>query len=92
MFRLVAASGARLIGVGLVLGLLLSVGVGIGLQSLLIGISPTDPITYAGVIGVLMVVAAAACLHAGAARGVTRSGDHAPRGMTIYRRKEGHKS
>ncbi len=62
VFRLIAGSGARLIGVGLVLGLLLSIGVGIGLESLLIGIEPTDPITYAGVIAVLVVVAAAACL------------------------------
>jgi predicted permease len=62
VFRLVAGSGARLIAVGLVAGLVLSVGVGIGLQSLLIGIEPLDPVTYAGVIGVLLVVAAAACL------------------------------
>jgi predicted permease len=62
VFRLVAGSGVRLIGAGLVIGLLLSIGVGMGLQSLLIGIEPTDPITYAGVIGVLSVVAAAACL------------------------------
>ena len=62
VFRLIAGSGARLIGIGLVLGLLLSVGVGIGLESLLIGIEPTDPITYAGVIAVLLVVATAACL------------------------------
>jgi predicted permease len=62
VFRLVAGSGARLIGIGLVVGLLLSIGVGMGLRSLLIGIEPTDPITYAGVIGLLSVVAAAACL------------------------------
>lgn len=62
VFRLIAGSGARLIGAGLVAGLLLSIGVGIGLESLLIGIEPTDPITYAGVIGVLLLVAAAACL------------------------------
>ena len=62
VFRLVAGSGARLIAAGVVLGLLLSIGVGIGLESLLIGIEPTDPITYAGVIGVLTLVAAAACL------------------------------
>jgi predicted permease len=62
VFRLVAGSGARLIGAGLVVGLVLSVGVGMGLESLLIGIEPTDPITYAGVIGVLTLVAAAACL------------------------------
>jgi predicted permease len=62
VFRLIAGSGVRLISTGLVIGLLLSIGVGIGLRSLLIGIEPTDPITYAGVIGVLSVVAAAACL------------------------------
>lgn len=62
VFRLIAGSGAKLIGIGLVIGLLLSIGVGMGLQSLLIGIEPTDPITYAGVIGVLSLVAAAACL------------------------------
>ena len=45
-----------------VLGLVLSVGVGMGLQSLLIGVSPTDPVTYAGVIGMLVLVASAACL------------------------------
>ena len=47
---------------GVVVGLLLSIAVGMGLESLLIGIEPTDPITYAGVIGMLMLVAAAACL------------------------------
>jgi predicted permease len=62
VFRLIAGSGARLIGAGLIAGLLLSIGVGMGLESLLIGIEPIDPITYAGVIGVLLVVAAAACL------------------------------
>jgi ABC-type antimicrobial peptide transport system permease subunit len=58
----VAGSGIRLISWGLVIGLILSVGVGMGLQSLLIGIKPTDPLTYAGVIAVLTIVAAAACL------------------------------
>ena len=62
VFRLVAGSGLRLISWGLVIGLVLSIGVGMGLQSLLIGIKPTDPLTYAGVIGVLTIVAAAACL------------------------------
>ena len=33
-----------------------------GSRKPLIGIEPTDPITYAGVIGMLMLVAAAACL------------------------------
>ena len=62
VFRLIAGSGARLIGAGVIAGLLLSIGVGIGLESLLIGIKPMDPITYAGVIVALAIVAATACL------------------------------
>ena len=62
VFRLIAGSGARLIGAGLIAGLVLSVGVGMGLESLLIGVEPTDPITYVGVIGVLTIVGATACL------------------------------
>ena len=62
VFRLIAGSGARLIGVGLMAALLLSIGVGIGLESLLIGISLTDPITYAVVLAILGGVSAAACL------------------------------
>jgi predicted permease len=62
VFRLIAGSGARLIGAGLIAGLLLSVGVGIGLRSLLIGISATDPVTYAVVLAILGGVASAACL------------------------------
>jgi predicted permease len=62
VFRLVCGSGARLMATGLAAGLLLSAGVGMGLRSLLIGISPADPVTYAGVLAVLTAVAAAACL------------------------------
>jgi predicted permease len=62
VFRLIATSGAKLIGAGVIAGLLLSVGVGLGLESLLIGIKPMDPLTYAGVIGALAIVAATACL------------------------------
>ena len=91
VFRLIAGSGARLIGAGLVAGLLLSIGVGMGLESLLIGIEPTDPVTYAGVIGVLLLVAAAACLMPARRAAVARSGDHAARGID-YRRQEGSKN
>jgi predicted permease len=62
VFRLIAASGARVVAIGVVIGLVLSIGVGIGLQSLLIGIQPSDPITYAGVMAALTLVTAAACL------------------------------
>jgi predicted permease len=62
IFRLVAGTGARVIAIGLVAGLLLSIGVGIGLQSLLIGTSPNDPVTYGTVIAILACVAGAACV------------------------------
>jgi predicted permease len=62
IFKLVVGSGARVIGVGLVVGLLLSIGVGMGLQSLLIGISPGDPVTYAVVLAILGLVTSAACM------------------------------
>jgi ABC-type antimicrobial peptide transport system permease subunit len=62
VFQLIAGSGVRLIGAGVIAGLLLSVGVGLGLESLLIGIEPFDPITYTGVIAALTIVAAMACL------------------------------
>jgi predicted permease len=62
IFRLVAGTGARVIATGLVAGLLLSVGVGMGLQSLLIGTSPNDPVTYGTVIAILTCVAGAACV------------------------------
>ena len=63
VFRLIAGSGARLIGVGPRRSACCCRSASAsGLESLLIGIEPTDPITYAGVIGVLLLVAAAACL------------------------------
>jgi predicted permease len=62
VFRSVAAGGVTLMAVGVGIGLLLSVGVGMGLRSLLIGISPADPLTYGAVLLVLTAVAAAACL------------------------------
>ena len=61
VFRLVVASGARVVGAGAVIGLLLSVGAGFGLRGLLIGVPPTDPVTYAGVAMLMMGVALVAC-------------------------------
>jgi len=60
--RLVMGQGGRLIGLGLLLGIggsLLAAGL---MQSLLFGIGARDPLTFAAIVGVLGVVAAAACL------------------------------
>ena len=61
VFNLIVASGAKVVAAGAVIGLLLSVGAGFGLRGLLIGVQPTDPITYGVVTILLLVVAFLAC-------------------------------
>ena len=53
------ATSAATVG-GLVVGLLLSIGAGQALRGLLYGMSPLDPWSYAGVIGVLALCGVAA--------------------------------
>ena len=62
VFRLVAASGAWLVGIGAVAGFALAFGVGMALRSLLIGVQPFDPMTYLAVLAILSGVALAACV------------------------------
>jgi ABC-type antimicrobial peptide transport system permease subunit len=54
-------SGARLIAIGSALGFALSIAVGMGLRSLLIGVQPLDPITYLTVLVLTAAVAWLAC-------------------------------
>src|SRR4029079_19698282 len=49
VFRLVVSNGAKLVAIGAVAGFVMAVGLGFALRSLLIGIKPTDPITYVSV-------------------------------------------
>ncbi len=58
---LVVIQGMRLAGLGLFIGLLGAFGVTRLVSSLLFGVSPTDPITFAGVALILAAVAFAAC-------------------------------
>jgi len=60
VFRLVLRQGMRLVGIGLVIGLAAAVGVMRLLASILFGVTPTDPLTYASVTVFLLGVAAAA--------------------------------
>ena len=62
VFRFVAVSGAWLVGIGAVLGFALAFGVGMALQSLLIGVRPFDPITYLAVLAILSGVGLGACV------------------------------
>jgi putative ABC transport system permease protein len=59
--RSVLADGGRLIGIGLMVGLLAAIGVGFALRSRLFGVDPIDPASLAVVAGVLGFFALLAC-------------------------------
>lgn len=60
--RLVIGRGIALTGVGLAVGLVLALVLTRGMKSLLFEIDATDPLTLAGVVGVLLTVSLAACI------------------------------
>jgi predicted permease len=57
----VVVEGLRLTAVGLVIGLALGLAAGRALHSVLFGVAPTDPPTYAGVVAVLACASLLAC-------------------------------
>jgi macrolide transport system ATP-binding/permease protein len=59
--RMVVRQGMRLVGIGLLLGGVASVGVGVGLSRVLYGVSAVEPLGLIGATAVLMAVAALAC-------------------------------
>jgi putative ABC transport system permease protein len=61
VFRLVVGHGMRLAGMGLVLGTMLALCATRLLSSLLVGIKPSDPLTFSSVILLLSLVAFIAC-------------------------------
>lgn len=62
MVTLMMTGGLRLVAIGAILGLGLAFLAASALESLLFGVDPHDPATYAGVTAVLVLVAAAASL------------------------------
>jgi putative ABC transport system permease protein len=62
VFRLILAQGLRLTVVGLVVGLAASFGLTRLVATQLYGLSPTDPLTFAGVSVALVLVMLAACV------------------------------
>lgn len=62
--------GLRLTAIGLGLGIAIAMAASTGLERLLFGVTPTDPVTYVGVGAVLVAAAALASLLA--ARRATR--------------------
>jgi predicted permease len=61
VLRLIVGQGLKLAGAGLAVGVLVSLALTRQLSSLLFGVSAYDPLTYAGVILILVFVALLAC-------------------------------
>jgi len=61
VFRLIVGQGLRLVTVGVALGVLLALALTRYLGSLLYDVTPTDPLTYVGVVAFVIVVALGAC-------------------------------
>jgi predicted permease len=61
VLRAVLDEGLALTGIGLIAGLLLSLGVAMLTRRALFGVTPTDPMTYGGVVALLTCVALTAC-------------------------------
>jgi ABC-type antimicrobial peptide transport system permease subunit len=61
VLRLVIGQGFKLISTGVALGLAGAFAATRVLQSLLYGVSPTDPVTFAGIAVLLLLVALLAC-------------------------------
>ena len=61
VLRLVLGQGARLTLLGVTLGLLAALAISRLLASMLFGVSATDPLTFAGVVALLTIVALLAC-------------------------------
>ena len=62
VLRLVVGEGVRVVAVGLIVGAAVSLAFASRIAPLLYEVSPKDPATYAGVVGVLLVVAVIASL------------------------------
>jgi ABC-type antimicrobial peptide transport system permease subunit len=62
VLRLVIGRAVRLAAIGLAAGALAAFGLTRYLRSLLFEVTPTDPIVFAAVSGLLLAVAVAACL------------------------------
>jgi ABC-type antimicrobial peptide transport system permease subunit len=60
--RMVVGQGMRVAGLGVAIGLAAALGVSGVMRSMLYGVTPTDPVTFGGIAGLLAAVALTACL------------------------------
>ena len=61
LIRLIVGQGLRISAVGLLIGLMATIGVTRVMKSLLFGVSPTDPLTLGAVALLLLIVGLLAC-------------------------------
>jgi putative ABC transport system permease protein len=61
IFQLVIGQGLRLTAIGVVLGLVGALLVTRVMKSMLVGVTPTDPVTFATIAALFVIIAAAAC-------------------------------
>ncbi len=61
VLRMVLADGAALLGAGTLLGIAGSLAVGWLLEGMLFGVAPSDPLTLAAVMAIMITVGLAAC-------------------------------
>lgn len=62
VLKMVVNQGLKLVGGGLLIGIMASFGLTRVLRDLLFAVQPTDPITFAAMTGLLLTIALAACL------------------------------
>jgi putative ABC transport system permease protein len=61
IFRMVVGEGLKLSAIGVVVGLVAALLLTRAMTKLLIGVTPTDPLTFAGMVAVFFVIAVLAC-------------------------------
>jgi predicted lysophospholipase L1 biosynthesis ABC-type transport system permease subunit len=61
IFGLVIGQGLRMSAIGIGIGLLIAIATTRVMSSMLVGVRPTDPITFAAIVTLFLAIAAAAC-------------------------------
>jgi predicted permease len=61
VFRIILGQGLTTTAIGVAIGIVAAIGLTRTIENLLFGVTPTDPITFASVVGVLGLVATLAC-------------------------------
>jgi putative ABC transport system permease protein len=61
IFGLVIGDGMKLSGIGLAVGLVAAFGLTRVMRTMLVGVQPTDPLTYGAILGLFLLIAVVAC-------------------------------